>query len=448
MSAYFSICRTPAGFLLLMLALALLLGQTAAFLLCLRENRSGRRLLAAALHLLAGFLLFVLLLESYDLVKYPAPKITRHTVPFRGLIQSLPWLIYAVSEFISAAILTLQIRSYLRFRRTTVTPDAIRRTVDLLPEGICVGAADGTVLLVNLKMYVLCRELTGEGPADAHGLWTWLEENGEDQSGKRLIRTPAGETWLFTKGTLCVDGGTFDRISAGNVTERYRITEELREKNTRLQDVQRRMKQAVELSGEVFVRQEEANARAALHNQLGQVLLMDRHWLEHPERTDGAAVALLTRQMNRFLLGETGAPAQEAEDGLQRAVRLAKSIGVTVELRGEPPRGGEACAILGQAIREGAANTVKHAEGDRLVVEILKKGGSDLQYAEIRNTTEGPQAGNPAEGLEIRITNNGRPPRGPVAESGGLLSLRRAVEAAGGQMDLQSVPCFALTLRL
>ena len=46
----------------------------------------------------------------------------------------------------------------------------------------------------------------------------------------------------------------------------------------------------------------------------------------------------------------------------------------------------------------------------------------------------------------MTITNNGAPPNGPIAESGGLLSLRRSVEEAGGTMTVQSVPAFSLTI--
>lgn len=426
MSAYFTIVETPAGFLLLMLALALMLGQTAIFLLSLREHRSRGQQIVAALHLLFGFLLFVIMLESYDLVKYPVPKITRSVIPYSSLFRTLPWLLFVLLEAISAATLTLQLLAYRRYRRTNITPDAIRSTVDLLPEGLCVNATDGTVLLANLKMNALYRKMTGEVLTDSHRLWNWLEKNGEEQNGKRLIHNPEGETWLFSKRRLSVDGRIFERTYAINFTERYRITEELRKKNAHLQNVQRRMKEAVVLSGEMFVEQEEANARAALHNQLGQVLLMDRHWLEHPESTDGTAVATMTRQINSFLLGERKATLPETENGLEQTVLIAKSIGVTVELRGEPPRDGKTLALLGQAIRECAANTVKHAEGDRLFVEL-------------RHQTDG---------LAFSITNNGRPPKGPVVESGGLLSLRRAVETDGGHMELLGAPRFELRIKI
>ena len=422
MSAYSIILKTPAAFLLMMFALFLMIGQTAAFLLSLREGRNRNGLLAAALHLLAGFLLFVALLDGYDVIKYPS--IPRRSTTGSGIIQAIPWMVYAALEVLSAGILTLQFRAYLRYRSSTVTPDAIRQTVDLLPEGICVSDADGTVRLANLKMNALCRELTGERLADSRRLWSYLLHNGEDQNGKWLIRTPRGEAWLFGKEAILSDGKEYQRIGAVNVTERYRITEELRKKNVHLQDVQHRMKEAVELSGEMFVRQEEVNARSALHNELGQVLLLGRRWLEHPESTDRDMVVVMTRQMNSFLLRERESPEPETGDELRQAIRMAENIGVAVELRGEPPEDGYARAILAQAVRECAANTVKHAEGDRL-------------YAEINNQDEG---------LRILITNNGGPPKGPVAESGGLLSLRSAVETAGGRMTVQSAPRFSLTL--
>ena len=105
---------------------------------------------------------------------------------------------------------------------------------------------------------------------------------------------------------------------------------------------------------------------------------------------------------------------------------MAGSIGVRVEWKGAPPEGGKQRTLLAAAIRECAANAVKHAEGDALRVEIRENG----------------------EGISVTITNNGKPPKAPVTESGGLLSLRRTVEAAGGEMTVQSLPAFSLTIKI
>ena len=69
---------------------------------------------------------------------------------------------------------------------------------------------------------------------------------------------------------------------------------------------------------------------------------------------------------------------------------------------------------------------MKHAEADRLTVHLEETENS----------------------LVIRMTNNGKPPKEPVKESGGLLSLRRKAEEAGGEMTVESAPAFRLTLRI
>ena len=48
--------------------------------------------------------------------------------------------------------------------------------------------------------------------------------------------------------------------------------------------------------------------------------------------------------------------------------------------------------------------------------------------------------------MTVRVTNTGRPPKGPVAESGGLLALRRSVEETGGCMTVETEPAFTLTV--
>ena len=74
------------------------------------------------------------------------------------------------------------------------------------------------------------------------------------------------------------------------------------------------------------------------------------------------------------------------------------------------------------AVKESAANAVKHADGTVLNVVLSE------------NTAV--------------ITNNGHPPKHTVEESGGLLALRKEVEAAGGEMIVDSLPQFRLTIHM
>ena len=183
------------------------------------------------------------------------------------------------------------------------------------------------------------------------------------------------------------------------------------------------MKAVTDLSGDMFVAQEEADARAALHNQLGQVLLMGRYYIEHKDSTDPEMVYLATRQMNQFLLGESVKPYSGEEEELALAVNMAGSIGVKVVIEGEAPKNSKIRKILAGAVTECAANTVKHAEGDTVNIDISKDSKT-----------------------VIVITNNGKPPKDAVTESGGLLSLRKSVEEEGGSMRIESDGAFRLIL--
>lgn len=168
-----------------------------------------------------------------------------------------------------------------------------------------------------------------------------------------------------------MEGREYRQLIAKDVTERYRIIGDLKKENAHLMDIQRRMKAVSNLSADMFTAEEQARARAALHNQLGQVLLMGQYYLNHPERSDPEMVYFVTRQMNRFLLGEAAEPDAAQRDSLTEAAALAGSIGVTVVLEGAEPQETELRTLLAQAVTECAANTVKHAEGDHLTVSML-----------------------------------------------------------------------------
>ena len=82
--------------------------------------------------------------------------------------------------------------------------------------------------------------------------------------------------------------------------------------------------------------------------------------------------------------------------------------------------------LLARLIRECAANTVKHAGGDRVNIALKRQGDS----------------------LEIRAENNGCKPLGPVLPSGGLRSLQEEARALDGELSISVDPAFRLTVRI
>ena len=80
--------------------------------------------------------------------------------------------------------------------------------------------------------------------------------------------------------------------------------------------------------------------------------------------------------------------------------------------------------ILICAVRECVTNAVRYAEATRLYAE----------FSENETTAS------------VTVTNNGIPPTEEISEGGGLSSLRSRVERFGGEMIVQSLPVFSLTV--
>ena len=408
-----------------LVSLGLVTGQLFVLMQAIRRKRSRGFMIPAVLNLLLGLCLFIVMMDCSMSFIY-SPEDALLIRPFQHKLFDVPWIVYAVIELICAAILIWHLYSDRRFRRNHLTPDAIRQTLDLLPAGICISDDKGTVLLSNLKMNEICRELTGHILSDADHFMKQVEATGDKQSGSYYVKMTSGTVCRFERKPLTESGKQYNCLTAIDVTERYCVTEELKVKNEHLQEVKRRMQAVSELTGDMFVAQEEASARAALHNQLGQVLLMGRHYLNHPESTDAKLVYLTTAQMNAFLLGEYSEPTEEQDDLLSQVFVMMQSIGVTVDVHGSLPEQAGHRTILAHAVQECAANTVKHAGGDRLTL-MVDQSEEHIKYV---------------------ITNNGEPPKAPIEESGGLLSLRRSIEETGGMMIVQSHPVFMLTIKL
>ena len=139
---------------------------------------------------------------------------------------------------------------------------------------------------------------------------------------------------------------------------------------------------------------------------------------------------------NGFLLSESEA-IDEERDHYQDGLRMAEGVGVKVSIEGEKlldRRGAGVDAdkitqirnILGQAIGECAANTIKHAGGDEVKVLIQRQDSTMI----------------------LELTNNGEPPKDDIKETGGLLSLRHMVDNMNGEMYIESEPEFRLKIIL
>ncbi len=349
-------------------------------------------------------------------------------------MYALPWSLYVSAGIVSLVLLILTWNYIFRQSRRRITPVAIKEATDNLPVGICVSDSDGEVFLANRKMSELCHAITGGILNDAGRFWKELQKKSVRERSipemECLVSPGKGEIWQFRREELRLWGGKssrrFEQISAWDVTELYHVTEELTAKNSRLRDVQFHMRAAAAREQSLIAAREIMNARMTVHNQMGNVLLTGKYYLDHPEEGNPEELLRLMRYSNYFFLMEAEQP-DDMPDPCAQAIQLAGRIGVEVSVSGDLPED-EVTArdLIAEAIEQCAANTVRHAGGDRLEALIRREGSA----------------------LCAIFTNNGRPPSRTVRETGGLADLRKRVEAAGGTMTIQSEPRFALELVL
>ena len=422
MTALQRIAGEAGGSLILVMAIVLALGQLFLLLQTARLRRAGGWLALSALHLAAGFVLLTVLLEG--VFRMYLPNRSQALIAPAAWLYARPWALCAGTEALSALLLALQLLGNIRWKKQRLTPYAIKEAMDDLPVGVCFGDAAGSVVLANLRMRRAALAATGEALANTRRLWKRLCERGEDQEGHRLTVLEDGRALLFAREELTLEGKAYCQITGTDVTEVYRATEKLQRQNARLRDVQLRMRAFSQEASGLAMEQEILAARVAVHDEMGHVLLRGRYYMEHADNADGAGLLALLRQTNETLLYEAEQPDDAASDPVEEAVRLARSIGVSVRMAGETPPA--AAPLLAQAIRECAANAVKHAGGDSVWVRAAREG----------------------DRLVFTVASNGRPPAAPITETGGLRSLRLAVEAAGGHMRVESQPAVCLTLTL
>ncbi|MBP0988176.1 MAG: hypothetical protein J6S92_07840, partial [Oscillospiraceae bacterium] len=381
----------------------------------------------AALHFLIGFAVFGLMMYAGNVYDNLDDGEILSPDALSGQIFYLPWLLYAALELLSAVLIMLHLRQIRRYVETHVSPSAVKETLDWLPVGFCIGDAQGEVWLSNLKMNKLSQSLTQQHLSDSGGFWDQIRAQGIAQDQGYLLQSKDGHAYLFTQTPLTLSDRNgekhYTQIIASDMTDAYQITQELTANNKHLKEVQYRMKAVAAYERSLIAAREVIKARTAVHNHMGCVLLSGKYYMDHPEGMDEAELIRLLEYNNFFLLREAENQGEEA-DALDKALKTAQRIRVTVEIEGKLPEQESARDILAQAVEQCAANTVRHAGGDCVYVTLTETGSR----------------------LKAVFRNNGKAPEQPVNETGGLLYLRKIAEAAGGTVSIQSEPEFVLTV--
>lgn len=327
----------------------------------------------------------------------------------------------------------------LRWSKTHISGWSIKESFDVLPSGILVYAKNGMSILVNRKMDMLSRELTGKTLLNGRHF--------RDALSGPYLKTEDGQVFTFDEREISLDGVAYTELRLNDVTELYRTNEQLSEANRNLRAVNARLKRLNRTIDKVTMESEILNAKVHVHDELGQALLATKQYLSagdtdtkgdahSPTGNDGAAadddterlIALWKESMGfmKRIAEERG--KSEKRDEYETIFGTADDIGMRISLDGKLPEGEVEKHITATALHECMTNALRHAGADELFTAVSTD--------ESRHCTT------------ISIRNNGTPPKDKIRETGGLATLRQMVESAGGAMRVESDGEFLLVIRL
>ena len=227
-----------------------------------------------------------------------------------------------------------------------------------------------------------------------------------------FFRFSDNSVWRFELRFL--DSNTV-QIEAAEITELYRISEELYENTIRLREMQKRQKALLDSIVEINLNKEILAAKMHIHDELGHCLLATTKAITEDRLAENADV--LRENWNSAIhdFSNISTVWTVPDSSLQsELMQVAELIGCKVTFLGEQPKSRKALQLLYAAVREALTNAVRHADATELTVKIKQ----DKQR------------------YHIEISDNGGVSVSSITEGNGLSALRQRLEQEGATLKV------------
>lgn len=306
----------------------------------------------------------------------------------------------------------------------------IKESFDNLPTGVCFFDSRGLIRLINKQMLAIGCVLLDGGFQSLWELRAALLSPPECvrvlDPGKNLFRFPGNVVLRFEEKQV-TDGkkNLFTQATFADVSELVARQKELKEENERLENANRRAKQLYDNMAGIVREEEILSMKMRVHDDIGHSILSARRALLSDASIEEIRSSASVWERSIELLYHANNMPDETDD-LESVKERAAALGVSVITGGDFPADAAARRIFTLAVRECVTNCVRHAGGTKVFAFAFSENGCN----------------------KLKITNNGAPPEGEIAEGGGLSALRRRIEKGGGTMEIKSFPFFELCVTL
>ena len=351
---------------------------------------------------------------------------SRITGAEQGLHMHVPYLVLMLVTVLSIALGAWFLLGETKNRKT-INNTSIKEAFDNLPTGVCFFNEAGLPVLCNHAMQRFSFAVCGKDVqfvADLEGCLAddFVPATDARKDGKAFV-LPDGIAWHLEKRTFTNGSGNrYTQYIATDVTELHENRVALQEENAQLRRVQTDL-QVLSANVVTVTREEEIlNTKMRVHDEMGRCLVEARKYLSE-DCTDSIPDDVISAWQKAVSMIKYNNETAD-EDMLSQIRKTCESIKLGFIQKGNLPKEESAAYLLTCAVRECVTNAVRYA------------GASEL-YADFTETeTE----------ATVVVYNDGKQPEGEIVEGGGLSTLRRRVERAGGSMTVQSRPRFKLTV--
>lgn len=340
-----------------------------------------------------------------------------------GLCLFIPTLtmVYAISELL---------REY-KWRIGTINDASASVAFEQIDCGIMYTESDGSVVLVNSKMKEFSRDIFGMDRSFQTDFWSRLV-NYESETAARIefagdmtFALEDGRVISVSRKNIGRKGRDYYEITAQDITDIYQKSNELRNKVSELAELEERLAATLENIADIQQERELLNYKYHIHDELGNVILrghriLASEQLSAEEREE--YIESWVKVNNKFMAGSrqgyfTG------ENAYIDIVKMAEGLGCSIEFKGDRPLPDD---VMSLTIREAVYNAIKHSHAQTVFVEGTS--GKDSFY--------------------LRISDDGADKPVNFSEGGGLGNIRRAIESAGGTLEIDSTDGVVLNIVL
>ena len=351
---------------------------------------------------------------------------SRITGAEQGLHLHVPYAVLMLATVLSIALGAWLLLSETKNRKT-INHRSIKESLDNLPTGVCFFNEAGLPVLCNHAMQRFSFAVCGKDVQFITDLEHCLADDyiptTDARKDGRVFVLPDGRAWHLEKRTFTNESGNrYTQYIATDVTELHEHRVELQEENAQLRRVQSDL-QVLSANVVTVTREEEIlNTKMRVHDEMGRCLIEARKYLREGSSESIPENVISAWQRAVSMLKYNNETADE--DMLSQVRKTCESVKLGFVQVGKLPKEESAAYLLTCAVRECVTNAVRYA------------GASEL-YADFTETETD---------ATVVVYNDGKQPDSEIIEGGGLSTLRRRVERAGGSMTVQSRPRFQLTV--